>query len=295
MTTQDSKASASYNIITGAFGEPKEKKDYRLQARHLALTWPQCNMSKEDAYKYLNEKFKPYSLMISHELHEDGHDHLHGYMWMKHKTNFKDPHWADLGKFHGNYKAAHDKTGWQTYIMKDGDYIMNNDFIGQHWHGFRSEKADFEAWMKHNKAKTLRDPFPFTLPDGTEIKKPELSEKKCNWIIISEPGWGKTPWAQDTFEGKKVYSRTQECTYPFDDYNGEDIILYDDVTPKINEILQATNVYKIDTPVYGNTRYTKKYWPLKQRRVLIILCNKERKPCYMEDSAFLSRFNELYL
>lgn len=274
----------------------KDGKEYRAQGKAFFLTYPTCPLGKDRVYELLTKKFNPVNLIVCDEKHKNGTNHNHAYIQFGTKKNFKSPHWADLdGTVHGNYSTCKDRQGVMCYVMKENNYKMTTDFKHTTWHNYKKEKNDFIAWTQDNAYKQLTEPMPFELPDGTFIEKPEAKEKKVNWLIVAEPNSGKTLWANCTFEGKRVYCRTAGSNYPFDDYNDEELILYDDVYPTIQEILQVSNCYKLRQPVYGSTRYAKRYWAINQRRIMIILCNKERLPSYIDDEAFQSRFNRLDL
>lgn len=273
----------------------QDQKKFRLVYKHISLTYSQCPLGKEKIRKHISEKFNPNLVLVCDEKHEDGNLHSHAYVWMSYKPNFKDPKVFDIERYHPEIQKVKNKEAWIAYVCKKGDIDLKGQFPATTWQNFNRNKADYDAWCKHITYGNLKSPFPFEDPNGNIVNKPEPNEKMCNYLIISEPDGGKTHWVNNTFEGKRIYSRTQDSTYPFDDYNDEEIILYDDVVPKIAELLQVSNCYKIRTPVYGNTRYAKKYWPLNVRRTMIILCNEQRIPSYWRDPAFISRFNIIHM
>lgn len=66
---------------------PKEGK-FRLNAKRLFLTYPKCPIAKENAMEQLKTKFKTISkILVAHELHKDGTDHLHVYISLTKKCN----------------------------------------------------------------------------------------------------------------------------------------------------------------------------------------------------------------
>lgn len=81
-------------------------------------------MPKEEAATYIKTLGQWKTLIIGHELHEDGADHLHIYVYFKDKKNVKSPNHFDLpGNFHGNYQTVKNPNATKAYVKKSGDYI----------------------------------------------------------------------------------------------------------------------------------------------------------------------------
>lgn len=105
--------------------------NFRLDAKHLFLTYPRCELTKEQALEQLKNKtidIKHY--VIGRELHEDGHPHLHVYLALNRKKNTQNPAFYDLRQdatvYHGNYQAARDIADVMKYCKKDGDFIQSD-------------------------------------------------------------------------------------------------------------------------------------------------------------------------
>lgn len=159
------------------------------------------------------------------------------------------------------------------------------------------KKMDLDQWVRykqHGRASEVQ--WPIKLMDGTLVAKPKtMHEKKRHWFIWGKPDIGKTTWVQTQFAGQKVFCRAPDGDAPFDDYDGEEVIIYDDVNIENlrSELIATSNVYSINTKVPGRTRYTTRYWPLEQLRTIIILGND--KPSFYLDGWWESRFNMLDL
>src|SRR5690349_7922334 len=95
---------------------------FRINSRQLFLTWPQCNISKENALKLLQEKLAIDQYVIAEELHEDKTPHLHAYIKCIKPVDIKNPHKLDLGDFHGNYQSCRSSAAVKAYCVEDGDY-----------------------------------------------------------------------------------------------------------------------------------------------------------------------------
>jgi len=267
---------------------------YRAQGRNFFLTYPKCDWTKQRVFDFLTAQFAPSNLVVCTEKHQDGTPHCHAVMQFSHKKDYSSCRWADLGgDWHGYYTTCRSVNACIAYVMKDDDYLLPNEKKWVSPHNFKKEKADWDAWVQHRQYQQLKNPFPFELFDET-INQPLPAEKKINWLFIGLPDQNKTLAIQSALEGKKAYTRTPS-TYPYDDYNDEDVIVFDDHVPAIEEIINVSNCYKIRTPVWGNTRYSKRYWKMNQRRVMLIICNPQRIPTYWQDDAFQARFNIRWL
>lgn len=93
------------------------------------------------------------------------------------------------------------------------------------------------------------------------------------------------------FAGARIF-KSLDTRYPFEGYNGEEVIIWDDHFPKRKDLIAATNYYQTRTLV-GATRYSRVFWKMDERRVCIILHNEE--PTYMNDGWFTARFNVIRL
>lgn len=173
-----------------------------------------------------------------------------------------------------------------------------NDYI--------KRSRDTEAWLTSVRRGTYKTPFPFTLPKPAGdvaariVPRPNEADKRCCYWIVGAPDWGKTRWVEDTFQGKKIYKRPSRQHYPYDEYEGQQVIILDDTMPGRNELIDMTGYYKTETAVFGDTRYYSRKMPMEQRNVMIVLHNElpcedgdtEKWPKYtVNDPWFKSRVN----
>jgi len=79
-----------------------------------------------------------------------------------------------------------------------------------------------------------------------------------------------------------------KAKYRYEGYRNEDLIIYDDCWPKLEELLDVSNTYMHRKPIYGETRYKKCYWKPKHTRTMVVLTN--RMPPYYETPSFMARF-----
>lgn len=98
--------------------KPTEKKCFRLQGRHLFLTYAKIEIDKEVALKQIKEKIKPSVIekyAISTEKHLSGESHLHMYLRLAGACNIRKVEKLDLEclgldgvvcMYHGNYQSC---------------------------------------------------------------------------------------------------------------------------------------------------------------------------------------------
>jgi hypothetical protein len=89
-----------------------EKKEYRVNARHVGLTYPQCEMSLSEVLSKVSTKSKTSieKYLIVRERHESGGSHIHVYLKYERPINILNPHQMDIegedGKrYHGKYES----------------------------------------------------------------------------------------------------------------------------------------------------------------------------------------------
>lgn len=99
---------------------------FRLSAKDLFLTYPQCNARPPDVYAFLRTVLKDIAFAaICCEEHESGDPHLHAIVHLTKRCNLHRADCLDIpngqgGVFHGNYQAVRDKRACLNYVEKDG-------------------------------------------------------------------------------------------------------------------------------------------------------------------------------
>lgn len=104
---------------------------FRIQAKHLFLTYPRCDAEKEIVWDLLMDKFRPERILVAGEKHADGGRHLHCYLGFQERKSFTGADFADLiildKYYHGNYEACRSVNSVLKYATKDGDWKANFD------------------------------------------------------------------------------------------------------------------------------------------------------------------------
>jgi len=146
-------------------------------------------------------------------------------------------------------------------------------------------KSDFEAWRREMYQRKLNKDLPDYL-EFNGVKYFPIGKKK-HICLVTDSDWDKN-YIEKIFEGRAVY-KVCGSKYPFDAYDDERNIIFDEFIPDLQLLINASNVYQTLTPVYGDTRHRVKYWPMKEERWLILLLKDI--PSYAEIPEFKSRFN----
>lgn len=268
----------------------EDAKSFRFNRKDVFLTYAQCDIG----YKVILEQLKliaPVAKWLGcDEKHADGNQHSHLYVQFQTAIDSKNIKVFDVRGYHPNIKKPKkaELSGLFAYIMKDGHYEGNVDILALKIDGFNRRRQDLNAFIDYVKFKGLKEvEWPITLPCGMRYNPTVLGKKRHIWIV-GRPSMGKTTWVQDTFAGCRVFCRAP-TEFPFETYEGEEVIIYDDIIPKFSELSAVSNVYKIKTHVPGKVRYRSCHWPLNQERIMIVLSNELPQYGHLHD-AFLSRF-----
>lgn len=267
-----------------------EEKKFRCAAKTFFLTYPRCDSTKEVLLTHLRTKGVIVQYVIGKEEHKEddavlGKYHLHAVIRYQCKINVKDPKFFDLMGFHCNIQAARNFQAAAQYAKKDGDYIENVEFDHSNPVNYRKRKDDFEAWEGDRLAKSREEiAWPLILPDGSEHRP--VGKRRHVWIV-GPPDGGKSQWAKSQLKGKIFFARSP-CKYPFERYNKEQVILYDDIKPSQEEWLAVSDDHWSPMHVFGECRFRSNLWPMDVPLVMIVLSND--LPAFNNMEAFNARF-----
>lgn len=108
---------------------------FRISSKTLALTYPQCDLGKEEALGLIQRKLQEHNILdylVAQENHKDGGKHLHMYIKLDKKLDSRDAACLDLNGNHGHYKGATKVEGWIEYLLKeDKEPVASQDW--QKW------------------------------------------------------------------------------------------------------------------------------------------------------------------
>lgn len=145
-------------------GEKLVPKKFRMNCKNFFLTYPQCQTTKETALGRLKERFPDGKLLVCHEKHQSGDDHLHALVLLDKPLNIKDPaHFDFVGGKHGKYEPARNIRRSVEYITKKGEYV--------------SEGIDVESILQKQ------------APKSSKIAKLILDGSTLDQINTEDPGF----------------------------------------------------------------------------------------------------------
>lgn len=171
----------------------KSKASFRLQAKRIFLTFPQCSRKKEEAVEHLLLKF-PDQLdwyIVAEEAHKDGTPHLHCALQFKEKFATRDSHAFDsIGGKHGNYQAMKSQRSCVEYVTKCGNYLVSGidvDAVKKKQNG----KAAFVAkgLLDGQTLDDIHDADP-----GFFLMNKRKIEEYSSWVAQRNEKKKKLPW-----------------------------------------------------------------------------------------------------
>lgn len=234
---------------------------------------------------------------FAQEKHADGGIHVHGYMKFGAELHTRDCNFFDKEidgvVKHCNYQPCRSARAWLNYIQKDGNFcgtISKRAATEKSaWHNYRKTKEDKAAYdMDQLMAERKQIEFPLVLPWMT-INKPNPAEKKRHWWICGPPSVGKTLTLDNALKDRAAFWCAVEKEYRFEGYLGEEIVIYDDCWPGLQELICVSNTTNAMRERPCGRRFTKGYFEANSCRTIIVLANV--MPPQDQTGAFNSRFN----
>lgn len=162
---------------------PTPRRRFRLNAKNLFLTYPQCDTPKEFVLEKIKEKFGEnleFAVVCEEDHAEREEDdphavppgrHLHAVISLKAKQTLCGANCLDsLANSHGNYKAARHLGASVKYVAKDGDFIA---------HGVDVETY-LEAVLKKKSTKATL--IATRLMEGATLK--EINEQDPGYVMM---------------------------------------------------------------------------------------------------------------
>lgn len=185
--------------------------------KRFFLTYPQCDVSKDELFAFLLAQADVQYLCVARELHEDGNPHLHA--CVEYKTLQRhDKRWLDFQGKHPNKQDPRNWNACKTYVKKDGDFVETHfdvdDFrpklldkvkefdTQEDWFQWCCENKitfPFANWFwnrtKNNQSTLLESDHPGNMCSSLQEFRfnPDIH---TTLVIKGKSGCGKTTWAK---------------------------------------------------------------------------------------------------
>lgn len=266
---------------------------FRITGKQFAITYPRCEVLRDrfdQEFKSRHAGLEEYH--SAREDHKDGGKHIHVFVSYRGRKDVSSARYFDITidgiTYHPNIQKCKNRRDWIKYISKGDDSSLSGDCefnpLLEKLGDRKRLHADWEWSLEYNiqrQLKPIQWPIRLVTEQQTyEMVKPVIGEdgkyvKKRNWWIKAEPNAGKTYWINKTFGGYKIWM-PRMGKYPFEGYNGAEIVIYDDREAEVTfaEFSDVCNVWNIVKPIYGEVRFRTQNWPLNAIRCVIVLSNK---------------------
>jgi hypothetical protein len=101
---------------------------FQLKSKNVFLTYAQFDTSKEELLEHLKTLCPTASIVVGHELHEDGGHHLHAYIQAAESIRTRDVAFFDYNGKHPNIQSSRSASKTYKYVTKDGDTVTHGEF-----------------------------------------------------------------------------------------------------------------------------------------------------------------------
>lgn len=233
---------------------------FQLNTSKLFLTYPECNLEKQDVLlllqNILSETILEY--IIAQEKHQNGNLHIHVFLSLSEPFRTRNAQALDLSfngvVFHGNYQGCRSEKNVIKYCSKEEDYIANFDLnsrlkkreshkkiIGdalikrqislveavnnnpELLFGYKKLKTDLEEYF-HDISDNRKELPPF-LPNpwGILLSTGLQGKRRHFWIFSRQPNKGKTTVAKTW--NKDYLSHLQCGDFTYWGINGQEKLL----------------------------------------------------------------------
>lgn len=281
------------------------KPEFRKASKTWFITWSQCDVSKEAILELIKSKGTLVDYVVAQEDHKEADDqgcvgkHIHAAFKYNRKVNVTSARAFDIQGHHPYIElgAIRSYADTRNYCMKDGDYLTNSTlapFDHFNGHNYLKRLADYEAQRTYLEKQKAKEPvWPIILPDGKTEWAPVL--KKRGLWIVGPSSANKTRWFRNLFDNNNwIYFEGNDQPYPFENYNKEQVLLFDDRDPTLEQVKQCINIHGRWTSC-GKTRFKQYYWKYHESTfycVMIVLSN--HVPVFSNEDTFTTRFDLIH-
>lgn len=284
-------------------------KKFRLNSSNLFLTYPKCNLSRENVLMFMQDKFKDNlkEYLIVQEVHKDGELHIHCYIQLNKKIDYNNPNCLDIIDFHGSYESMKNKQKTIEYLLKEdtkplGSCNWSEWLMLSKTHQKRQNNLDkFNYVMENGLAKAVEtgnialvqlpqyqkavDIYKILNDKDDRMELPQKLEtpwnlplninldlKKCHyWIYSTKSNYGKTTYAQELIKNYKAQTWNSEEKYQPHIVRTTEMIIMDEFSQRNCLTISVLNML-MDGTIYITAKGVNA-WKLDQKPLVIIFSN----------------------
>lgn len=240
------------------------KKEQKL--RRVFLTWNNWQKdfeTKEKAFDYFKELPHIKAFILGFEVGEKGTHHIQAVIQFNQQKRFS----TLRNYFKNNHiERIHDFKKAIEYCKKDNDYFEYGELTAQ---GQRTDIEQFtQAIIEGYSNMELLSEFPSQtqryLNNIDKIRQMILAEHYSKELrddikvifISGTAGSGKTRYIYDTYDISDIY-RVSDYTNPFDNYQGQKILVLDEYSNQLNIqlLLNILDIYPMLLPARYNDKW----------------------------------------
>ncbi|AYP28808.1 MAG: Rep catalytic domain protein [Aguamentivirus racskinis] len=205
---------------------PRPTGKFRIQAKKLLLTYPQCTLTQDKLFDFINGKKEVQHARICIELHQDGHPHLHAAIEFKQMLETENCRYFDLEGFHPNVEKTRNWEASLNYVKKGDnwkdygapapigpDHIDDSELVEvadsmterEFFHYCRTKRIAYayadRAWrMRESIFSVTHSEIPENAIiredlDAITIGSEKLPNDTRSIVVMGPTGCGKTTWA----------------------------------------------------------------------------------------------------
>jgi len=187
----------------------EKKKEFRVNAKKLFITWSQCEASKEAALELCKRVAFVVNYAIGQEDHapkegdDHGGKHLHAAIWFNSKINLTTCNQFILEGRHPHIEGIKNWKNCTAYCKKDGDFIESHNFDWDDDDKYCMRKRDYLTMLadkqhkldviehKERMNKKIKELRPWQ-EDLKKVLEGDVEERKVYWIWSEESNTGKS-------------------------------------------------------------------------------------------------------
>ena len=246
---------------------------FRLNCKRLFLTYPQCPVPRDVAAQQIKDKLQRSGvdkLVVGQEEHQDGGHHLHVAVELERRCNVRRSDFFDLSYeddvYHGKYeKMKGSLAKAAAYCTKDdSDALVEGVNLVALAHATKSKKKYLaKEVMEGKKLEQVIKENPDCLFEHYQWQR-SVNSFKLATVVPSAPGGVRGLWffgqpnTGKSHRAREISLRefnqtpfSKDTSKWWDGYDGEKVVIIDDIDPTFATVPGMTNRLKLWTDRYA--------------------------------------------